>query len=122
MPPAATMLPVEEGGARDPHPSRPGQDAAPPDLAVADHRVERRPGPGVARAVVRRRDFDYDARIGRTVAPLGQLDVPVPIVFDLVDPPYPCSDAVGEKLALRPVSAAIPCPQVGGSPVGKDGR
>ncbi len=122
MPPAATMLPVEEGGARDPRPSRPGQDAAPPDLPVADHRVERRTGPGVARAVCRCRDFDYDARIGGTVDPLGQLDVPVLVVFELVDPPHPCGDAVGKKLALRSVSAAIPGSQVGGSPVGKDGR
>ncbi len=122
MPPPATMLPVEEGGARDPRPSRPGQDAAPPDLPVADHRVERRPGPGVARAVLRCRNFDYDARIGGTVDPLGQLDVPVPVVFELVDPPHPCGDAVGEKLALRSVRTAIPGPEVGGSPVGKDGR
>src|SRR5436853_2739951 len=84
-PPAAAMLSVEEGSSADACPKGPCQDAPLADFHVADQRVERRPGPRVARAVLRRRDLDHDAGIGRTVRPLGELDVPVAVVFDLVD-------------------------------------
>src|SRR2546422_6137302 len=57
------MLPVEEGSPADARPHRPGEDPAPADLPVADQRVERRPGPRVARAVFPRRDLDDDAGI-----------------------------------------------------------
>src|SRR3989475_12145236 len=88
-PPAAGVLPVEKGSPADARPHRPGQDTTAADLPVADERVERRPGPRVARAVSRCRDLDHDAGIGRAVGPLGQLDVPIAIRFEPVDPTPP---------------------------------
>src|SRR5713101_5295345 len=113
-PPAAAVLSVEKGSPADARPHRPGQDSAPADLPATDERVEVRPGPRVARAVSRRRDLDHDAGIGRAVGPLGELDVPIAVVFEPVDPPDPRGDAVGLELAVRAGSAAVARSEVRG--------
>src|SRR6058998_2627653 len=118
-PSAAAVLSVEKGSTADARTHRPGQDTAPADLPVADERVELRPRPRVARAVSRRRDLDHDAGIGRAVGPLGQLDVPIAIVFEPVDPPHPCGDAVGLELVVRAGSASVARPEVGGGQVAR---
>src|SRR5947207_7248995 len=68
------MLSVEEGSSADACPKGPCQDAPLADFHVADQRVERRPGLRVARAVLRRRDLDHDAGIGRTIRPVVEVD------------------------------------------------
>src|SRR2546422_1110805 len=121
-PPAAAVLSVEKGSPADARPHRPRQDTAPAHLPVADKRVELRPGPRVARAVSRRRDLDHDAGIGRAIGSLGELDVPIAVVFEPVDPPHPRGYAVGLELVVRAGSTAAARPEAWGRARGADRR
>src|SRR6266487_3873934 len=110
------MLTVEKCRPADACPNRPRENPALANLQVVNQRVEPRPGQRVARAVSPRRDLDHDAGIGWAVGPFGELDMPVAVVFELVDPPHPCGDAAGPKLALQAGSAAVPRPKLGRRP------
>src|SRR5207253_6596497 len=114
--PATPVLSIEERCAAHARPKRSRDDAAATNPPVADQRVERRPGPRVAEAVFRGGDLDHDAGVGGTVGPLRELDVPVAVVFVLVDPAYPRADAVHLALALRASSAPVSRPEVGRRP------
>src|SRR6267378_853828 len=119
---ATPMLPVEERRPADARPNRPGEYTALVDPPMADQRVERRPRPGVSWAVLRRRNLHHDTGIGATVGLFGELDVPVAVGFDLVDPPYPGGEGVHRTLPLRAGSAGVPRPEVGRRPSGEDRR
>src|SRR5439155_10405566 len=99
--PPAAVLPVEEGRPADARPNRPGENTALADLPIVDQRVERGPRRGVTRAVSRRRDLDHDTGIERTGGPLGELDVPFAVAFDLVDPQHPGRVGVFAMLDVR---------------------
>src|SRR5205807_10172277 len=103
--PAAPVLSIEERCSAPARPKRSRDDAAAANPPVADQRVERRPGPRVAGAVFRGRDLDHDAGVGGTVGPLRELDVPVAVVFELVEPTYPRAHAVHLPLPLRAKNA-----------------
>ena len=118
---AATVLPVEplppgspapvltviEGGPGDPHVHGLGEvEVLDPALAPEDG-IQIRAGLGVASAQLRRRELHHDAGVRGTVAPFSELEMPVAIIFDLLDPTHPARHAVERTLTAGALGAAV---------------
>src|SRR6266581_1970720 len=105
--PAASVLAVVERGSDDLHSHGVSEVKVLDRLLAPKQGVEIGAGLLVAGAQPCRRNLRYDAGVPGTIEPISELDVPVAIIFDLLDAPHPALDAVERKLASAAFGAAI---------------
>src|SRR5438105_3575014 len=106
LPLPAQVLAVEKGGAGYAQPDWVGEVAMTVHMRSPQGGIERRACRAERRVQLRQRDLDNDARLDWIAGSIGELDVPVAVIFRLVDASYPTHHA--EHLLLGGSSRGAP--------------